>query len=153
MVVFRDDRDDVTAPEDFLRYAAIFTPIWGAVSKEKIVSERLSRRYCTGDGPVDPACYEASTERSYGLRWFGHYPDKNTAQWDHAFNDGALFKHGNMGQGLYVDPKRDFVAATLVLLRMTRLLPERIRVLASRALPPRSCLAFRVFLGINLMKR
>jgi hypothetical protein len=32
----------------------------------------------------------------------------NTAQWDHAFADGAMFKHGNMGQGIYVDPARDF---------------------------------------------
>jgi hypothetical protein len=32
----------------------------------------------------------------------------NTAQWDHAFADGALFKHGNMGHGIYVDPARDF---------------------------------------------
>ena len=26
----------------------------------------------------------------------------------HSFKDGAMFKHDNMGQGIYVDPKRDF---------------------------------------------
>ena len=26
------------------------------------------------------------------------------------FDDGAMFKHGNNGQGIYVDPKRDFCA-------------------------------------------
>ena len=35
-------------------------------------------------------------------------PERNTAQWDHAFADGAMFKHGNMGQGIYLDPARDF---------------------------------------------
>ena len=31
-------------------------------------------------------------------------------QWDNVFDDGARFKHGNTGQGIYVDPKRDFCA-------------------------------------------
>jgi hypothetical protein len=30
--------------------------------------------------------------------------------WDCVFEDGAMFKHGNLGQGIYVDPKRDFCA-------------------------------------------
>jgi hypothetical protein len=25
------------------------------------------------------------------------------------FEDGALWKHGNLGQGIYIDPARDFV--------------------------------------------
>jgi len=28
---------------------------------------------------------------------------------DAVFDDGALYKHGNLGQGIYIDPKRDFV--------------------------------------------
>ena len=32
----------------------------------------------------------------------------NTAQGDHAFSDGTMFKHGDMGQGICVDPARDF---------------------------------------------
>jgi hypothetical protein len=32
----------------------------------------------------------------------------NTAQRHHSFKNGALLKHVNMGQGIYVDPKRDF---------------------------------------------
>ncbi len=47
-------------------------------------------------------------EEGDGLGWFGEKPYTNTAQWDHSFTDGALFKHGNMGQGIYVDPARDF---------------------------------------------
>ena len=34
--------------------------------------------------------------------------ERNSAQWDDVFADGAMFKHGNMGQGIYVDPARDF---------------------------------------------
>ncbi|GAL15175.1 hypothetical protein JCM19233_6193 [Vibrio astriarenae] len=58
----------------------------------------------------DPEAYKISTELSYGESWFGETPKLNTAQWDHAFEDGAMFKHGNMGQGIYVDPARDFCA-------------------------------------------
>jgi CubicO group peptidase (beta-lactamase class C family) len=31
-------------------------------------------------------------------------------QFDFIFSDGAMYKHGNMGQGIYIDPERDFVA-------------------------------------------
>ncbi|RLQ20146.1 hypothetical protein DWB85_19270 [Seongchinamella sediminis] len=30
-------------------------------------------------------------------------------QFDAVFEDGALYKHGNFGQGIYIDPARDFV--------------------------------------------
>ncbi len=56
----------------------------------------------------DPQAYKVSTELAYGTRWFDETPMMNTAQWDHAFADGAMFKLGNMGQGICVDPGRDF---------------------------------------------
>ncbi len=94
-----------TTIEDMLRYALIYTPSWNVVSEERIVSEGLLKEIQTlGNAEA----YAASTERAYGQRWFGETPAFNTAQWDHAFEDGAMFKHGNMGQGLYVDPARDF---------------------------------------------
>jgi hypothetical protein len=43
-------------------------------------------------------------------QWFGYAPPANGVQWDCVFDDGAMFKHGNNGQGIYVDPKRDFCA-------------------------------------------
>ena len=75
------------------------------VSEERIVSERLLK---TIQSMGDPAAYLGSTEEDYGIGWFGEKPLTNTAQWDHSFADGAMFKHGNMGQGIYVDPARDF---------------------------------------------
>ena len=75
------------------------------VAKEQIVSDRLLKSIqSTGN----PAAYKGSTEEGYGASWFEEMPLTNTAQWDHSFADGAMFKHGNMGQGIYVDPARDF---------------------------------------------
>jgi CubicO group peptidase (beta-lactamase class C family) len=94
-----------TTPEDMIRYAMLYTPSWNVVSSENVVPQRLlDMIFNMGD----PDAYTASTERTYGTQWFGEVPLKNTAQWDHAFADGAMFKHGNMGQGIYVDPGRDF---------------------------------------------
>ena len=94
-----------TTPEDMLRYAMLYTPSWNAVAKEKVISDKLLKRIQTL-GSHD--AYHKSTEELYGTKWFGETPYMNTAQWDHSFKDGAMFKHGNMGQGIYVDPARDF---------------------------------------------
>lgn len=94
-----------TTPEDFLRYALIYTPSWNVVASEQIVSDKQLKMI---QGMGDPKAYKGSGEEAYGTRWFGETPAYNTAQWDHAFEDGAMFKHGNMGQGIYVDPARDF---------------------------------------------
>jgi len=94
-----------TTPEDMLRYALLYTPSWNVVAKEQVISDRLLKLI---QGMGNTSAYEVSTELEYGTRWFGETPLMNTAQWDHAFSDGAMFKHGNMGQGIYVDPARDF---------------------------------------------
>lgn len=41
--------------------------------------------------------------------YFGEHPDHNSFQFDDVFVDGAMFKHGNLGQVIYVDPGRDLV--------------------------------------------
>jgi CubicO group peptidase (beta-lactamase class C family) len=94
-----------TTPEDMLRYAMLYTPSWNKVAKEQVVSDKVLKRTQTLGSPE---AYHKSTEEVYGTRWFGEVPYMNTAQWDHSFEDGAMFKHGNMGQGIYVDPARDF---------------------------------------------
>jgi CubicO group peptidase (beta-lactamase class C family) len=98
---------NVTTPQDFLRYAAIYTPSGAKVvtKGEPIVSDKcLKAIFDMGD----PKAYACGDEAEFGLRWFGEQPFKNSAQWDHIFEDGGMFKHGNMGQGIYVDPERDF---------------------------------------------
>ena len=94
-----------TNPEDMLRYAILYTPSWDVVAEDQVISDKLLKLIQTMG---DPEAYKVSTELEYGTRWFGETPMMNTAQWDHAFADGAMFKHGNMGQGIYVDPARDF---------------------------------------------
>ncbi len=92
-------------PEDFLRFALIHTPSWNVVASEQIVSDKVLKAI---QDLGNHKAYKGSTEEQYGPDWFGEVPEKNTAQWDHYFPDGGMFKHGNMGQGIYVDPKRDF---------------------------------------------
>ena len=96
---------NMTTPEDMLRYAMIFTPSWNAVSTEQVITDDLLRRIQTLG---DPAAYEGSTEEQYHAQWFGESGQRNCAQWDVVFADGAMFKHGNMHQGIYADPARDF---------------------------------------------
>lgn len=96
---------NITTPEDMLRYAMLYTPNWNKVAKEQIISdEQLKCIQTLGNH----AAYHRSTEEEYGTQWFGETPDLNSAQWDHVFADGGMFKHGNMGQGIYVDPAREF---------------------------------------------
>ena len=96
-----------TTPEDMLRYAMLFTPSWNKVAKEPIVTEKMMKIYHdTGK----PQAYEGSEEQGMAIDWYGYAPPANGVQWDNVFDDGAMFKHGNNGQGIYVDPKRDFCA-------------------------------------------
>lgn len=96
---------NMTTPEDMLKYAMIFTPSWNAVSTEQVITDDLLRRIQTLG---DPAAYKGSTEEGYHAQWFGEKGERNSAQWDVVFADGAMFKHGNMHQGIYADPARDF---------------------------------------------
>jgi CubicO group peptidase (beta-lactamase class C family) len=98
---------NLTTPEDFLRYAMIYTPSWNIVSTERIISKDLVHRIQTLG---NPAAYKATIDESHQAEWFGETGERNSAQWDVVFADGAMFKHGNMHQGIYVDPDIDFCA-------------------------------------------
>ena len=98
---------NLTTPEDMLRYAMIYTPSWHIVSTERVVGDDLVRRIQTLG---DPAAYQSSVEETAHAQWFGETGQRNCAQWDVVFADGAMFKHGNMHQGIYADPGRDFSA-------------------------------------------
>jgi CubicO group peptidase (beta-lactamase class C family) len=96
-----------TTPEDMLRYAMLFTPSWSTVAEERVISEKVLGIL---GGTGNKQTFEGSFEQQIATEWFGEKPPVNGLQWDDAFDDGALFKHGNNGQGIYVDPKRDFCA-------------------------------------------
>ena len=74
----------------------------------------------------DPEAYKVPTELAYGTRWCGETPMMNTAQQDHAFADGPMFKHGSKWQGIYVDPARGFAGSISVWRPMTKALPASI---------------------------
>ena len=42
-------------------------------------------------------------------QYFGEDPDHNSFQFGDVFVDGAMCKHGTLGQVIYVDPGRDLV--------------------------------------------
>lgn len=95
-----------TTLEDFGRFGMVFTPSWDKTAHEEIVSASLLERLQTS-GNVDSFQAGAKFE---GLKEdFGETPLMNSMQFDAVFEDGALWKHGNLGQGIYIDPARDFV--------------------------------------------
>jgi CubicO group peptidase (beta-lactamase class C family) len=96
-----------TTPEDMLRFAMLYTPSWNKVADEPIVTDKMMELFHkTGR----PEAFAGTEEQQMATQWFGEAPPANGIQWDNIFEDGAMFKHGNNGQGIYVDPKRDFCA-------------------------------------------
>jgi CubicO group peptidase (beta-lactamase class C family) len=98
-----------TTPEDMIRYAMLYTPSWKTVSDTRVVTDPMLESLRTLG---KPSAYTGSFEEGAQLDWFGERPVTNSNQWDSVFEDGAMFKHGNQGQGIYVDPMRDFCGMT-----------------------------------------
>ncbi|GJM64550.1 serine hydrolase domain-containing protein [Persicobacter diffluens] len=96
-----------TTLEDALKYAMMYTPSWHVVSSERVITPEILERIRTLG---DPKAYQGSEEEQYSLEWTGDLGERNATQWDQVWADGAMFKHGNMHQGIYVDADRDFCA-------------------------------------------
>ena len=95
--------------EELARYALIFTPSWKVVSDVSLVAPEVLRKMQTGSSRE---AYSAGDfpEHSWVKANFGQdMPIFNSHQWDAVWEDGALFKHGNLYQGIYTDPARDVV--------------------------------------------
>lgn len=95
-----------TTLEDFARFGMLFTPSWKKAAFEPVVSTQVLKRIQTAG---NPAAFRAGTKYQGLIEDFGEAPTANSFQFDAVFEDGALYKHGNLGQGIYIDPKRDFV--------------------------------------------
>ena len=81
-------------------------PATGKAAFEPVVSAEVLKRIPTAGSPAASragAKYQGLSEE------FGEPPMANSFQFDAVFEDGALWKHGNLGQGIYMDPMRDFV--------------------------------------------
>jgi len=92
--------------QDFARYAMQFTPSWDKAANEQVVTQDILKRLQNGGSPD---AFKNSEKWKAGVKTFGEEPLLNSFQWDMVFNDGAMFKSGNLGQGIYVDPGRDVI--------------------------------------------
>jgi len=95
-----------TTLEDFARFGMVFTPSWKSAAVEPVVSAEVLKRLQTAG---NPEAFRAGAKYQGLTEDFGEAPMANSMQFDAVFDDGALWKHGNLGQGIYIDPKRDFV--------------------------------------------
>jgi len=95
-----------TTLEDFARFGMLFTPSWNKAAVLPVVSPEVLKRLQTA-GSRD--AFVISSKYEGLIADFGEEPWMNSFQFDAVFKDGALWKHGNVGQGIYIDPARDFV--------------------------------------------
>jgi CubicO group peptidase (beta-lactamase class C family) len=95
-----------TTAEDFARFGMLFTPSWDKAAVRPVVSAEVLKRLQTAGSPE---AYRRGAKYEGQKEDFGESPLMNSYQFDGVFEDGALWKHGNLGQGIYIDPARDFV--------------------------------------------
>jgi len=95
-----------TTAEDFARFGMLFTPSWDKAAVKPVVSAEVLKRLQTAG---NPEAFKRGAKYQGLVDDFGEAPLMNSFQFDAVFEDGALWKHGNVGQGIYIDPKRDFV--------------------------------------------
>lgn len=93
--------------EDMARFGTLFTPSWPAVATEQVVTPAILDRIRSAG---NPEAFQGSMKEKQAMAIFDEKPVKGAYQFDFFFEDGAMYKHGNMGQGIYIDPARDFVA-------------------------------------------
>jgi hypothetical protein len=84
----------------------LFTPSWDKAAVKPVVSAEVLKRLQTAG---DPEAFKRGAKYQGLVDDFGEAPLMNSFQFDAVFEDGALWKHGNLGQGIYIDPGRDFV--------------------------------------------
>ena len=92
--------------EDFARFGMLFTPSWHKAAVKRVVSPQVLARIQTGGNPKS---YIGSLKALTAPEVFNEDAQGQSYQFDYSFEGGALYKGGNMGQCLYIDPERDFV--------------------------------------------
>lgn len=85
---------------DLGRFGEVFMPY----DESGVLSEELRAAMANGGVPLDDPDGLKS-------RFGSDVPVRASWQWDLVWEDGAMFKGGYSGQGLYVDPKRELVVA------------------------------------------
>lgn len=89
----------------------LFTPSWKKTAHEEVITDEVFNIIYSGQ---DKEAFIGSAKALSAPSVFGEFtPQAVSYQFDYIFEDGAMFKSGNLGQGIYVDPKRDFVGVYL----------------------------------------
>ncbi|GAL13431.1 hypothetical protein JCM19233_4433 [Vibrio astriarenae] len=91
-------------PEDLLSYVMLFTPSSNIISTKKTTN--IYGKECfqsnagavIGSGLIHKSIITDVAENSC------------SSHWDYIFEEGAMFMHDGMEQGIYLDVKRDFCA-------------------------------------------
>jgi CubicO group peptidase (beta-lactamase class C family) len=89
---------------DLARFGLLFTPSYGVVSDQKIISDRYLDRIRYGGRP------ELFANARFGPPTEGDVKH-NVYQWDLVFDNNDFYKGGWAGQGLLINADRDYVAA------------------------------------------
>lgn len=92
---------------DMARYGTLWTPSRKTFCDTEIVTKPILDLIRSSG---DPKAFKGGAKEKQALGLFAEKPVKGAYQFDFIFEDGALYKHGNTGQGIYIDPERDFVA-------------------------------------------
>jgi CubicO group peptidase (beta-lactamase class C family) len=91
---------------DVARFGLLFTPSYGVVAEERIISDEHIVTLKTGGNPRLLANARWGAPKAFTRGDVKH----NVYQWDQVFANGDLFKGGWAGQGLLINPDRDLVA-------------------------------------------
>ena len=90
-------------PRDLARFGLLFTPSYRVVSDEKIISDRYLDIILNGGRPELLANSRGGWPVPEGVK-------HNVYQWDVVFDNDDIYKGGWAGQGLLINPTRDYVA-------------------------------------------
>ena len=95
---------------DLARFGMLYTPDWGQVATERVVTDGMLER--TRSLQRTPDFYRAGPSAEKFIERLGS-PDIRSAgrQWDAIWSDGDFFKSGLNTQGIYVSPDRRLVIA------------------------------------------
>ncbi len=90
-------------PRDVARFGLLFTPSYGVVTDEPIISKRYLEILTDGGDPEILRNNRGGSAVPEDVKW-------NVYQWDRVFLNNDIFKGGWAGQGLLINPDRDLVA-------------------------------------------
>ena len=91
----------MSTQRDLARFGLLFTPSYHLVSKDRLISEQHVS-YLLNQGRTELIRYDSSRKIPKELK-------HNVYQWDMVYQSNDIYKGGWAGQGLIVNPIKDYV--------------------------------------------